>query len=100
MTWPGQARRPRCSHGKEKLEELVHKGDLGFIKPPQWVLDDILALQLSEAEAGFIKQGRVIERSTSLASDTLVACMSGGSLIAIGRADGRFVRPERVFNII
>ncbi len=84
----------------EKLEELVHKGDLGFIEPPQVVLDDILAIQLNEAEAGMLRRGQCFEKTASLASERLVACLLGDKLIALARTDARFVKPERVFNII
>jgi len=84
----------------EKIEEMVHKGDLGFIKPPQSVLDDILAFQLSEAEAGALKRGQAISKPTHLASDILVACLLGETLVAMGRTDASFVKPERVFNIL
>lgn len=84
----------------EKLEELVHKDDLGFIRPPQSVLDDILAYRVSEVEAAMLRCGQCFEKPTSLASDILVACVLGEKLIALGRTDARFVRPERVFNIV
>ncbi|MDX2072983.1 MAG: tRNA pseudouridine(55) synthase TruB [Alphaproteobacteria bacterium] len=83
----------------DKLEEMVHKGDLGFLKPPQWVLDDILAFTLNEAEAGMLKRGQAIEKHPALASDQIVACVLGGTLIAVGRTDARFLKPERVFNL-
>jgi tRNA pseudouridine55 synthase len=83
----------------EKLEELVHKGDLGFIEPPQAVLDDILAIHLNEAEAVALKRGQAILKPTALACDILVACLLGETLVALGRTDARFVKPEKVFNI-
>jgi tRNA pseudouridine55 synthase len=84
----------------DKLEELVHKNDLGFLTPPQAMLDDILAISLSAEEAATLKRGQWIEKPPSLASGTLVACMLGGDLVAIAKADARFLKTERVFNII
>lgn len=82
----------------EKLEELVHKGDLGFIEPPQKVLDDILAIQLSGAEAVTLKRGQPIQKT--IPADEIVVCLLNDTLVALGRSDGSFVKPERVFNII
>ncbi len=83
----------------EKLEDLVHKGDLGFINPPQTVLDDILAYRLDEKEAALLKRGQWFEKPSSLASGSIIACIHGETLVAIARTDARLVKPERVFNI-
>ena len=83
----------------EKLEELVHKGGLGFIMPPQAVLDDILALSLNEAEAAQLRRGGFIAKPPTVESNITVACMLGEVLVALARTEGGFIKPERVFNI-
>jgi len=84
----------------DKLEEMVHKGDFGFLRPPQDMLDDILAIPLNAEETAKLKSGQWLSKPTSLHSGTIVACMSGEVLIAMARIDGPFLKAERVFNIL
>lgn len=84
----------------EKLSEMVHKGDLGFLTPPQAMLDDILAISLNAEETKQLKTGGWLPKPPELPSDQPVACLFEGYLVAIARIDAAFLKPVRVFNII
>lgn len=84
----------------EKLEEIVHKGDLGLLKPPQAMLDDILAINLSEAEAALLMRGMPITNPSQLADESLVVCEKDGVLVAMAKVSGSSVKPIRVFNLL
>ncbi len=83
----------------EKLEEIVHKGDLGFIKPPQAMLDDILAINLNAAEAALLLRGQSFPSPLNVADDQLVVCEKEGVLVAIAKNKGGLIKSERVFNL-
>lgn len=84
----------------EKLTEMVHTGDLGFLIPPQSVLDDILAISLNAEETARFKSGGWLSRPASVPVNVPIACLFGETLVAIARADATLLKPERVFNII
>jgi tRNA pseudouridine55 synthase len=81
----------------EKLEELVYHGDLGFIKPVESVLDDILAITLNRDEALKLSQGQQIF-SQGLPDGATVAAMLEGKLVAICEVAGASVKSKRGFN--
>lgn len=84
----------------EKLTEMVHTGDLGFLTPPQAMLDDILAISLNAEETRQLKNGGWLPKLPELPSDEIVACLFEGNLVALAKTDAAFLKPERVFNII
>ena len=80
----------------EKLEEMVHKGDLGFFQPVTSALDDIPAVTLTANQATWLKQGQSVENS---GMNGTVKLLCDGKLIAIGDAAGGRITPRRVFNL-
>ena len=87
----------------EKLEELVHSAPLEeWIINVVTVLDDILALAVSEDQAAFLKNGGFIplgELPTSNRIGNLYKAMRGDKIIALCELDEDFLKPVRVFNL-
>lgn len=94
-----------------KLEELSHSAPPEeWILPVETVLDDILALAVTEDQAAFLSQGRKLGVSGPVASG-LVRIMTGKRLVALAEVDKPepndekapddqvILRPVRVFNI-
>jgi tRNA pseudouridine55 synthase len=84
----------------EKLAEIVHNGDLGFIKPPQAMLDDILAINLNAVEAALLLRGQSFPSPLHVADDQLVVCEKEGVLVAVAKNKGGLIKSERVFNLL
>ncbi len=82
----------------ENLEKIMHKGELGFLKPLQYALDDILALDLTADETQQIRRGQFVSNSSFIAGGVRLACMYENKLVAIACTDGAVIKPERVFN--
>ena len=87
----------------EKLEELVHSAPLEeWILNVVTVLDDILALAVTEDQAAFLKNGGFIplgELPTSNRIGDLYKAMQGDKIIALCELDEAFLKPVRVFNL-
>ena len=87
----------------EKLEELVHSAPLEeWILNVVTVLDDILALAVTEDQAAFLKNGGFIplgELPTSNRIGNLYKAMRGDKIIALCELDEDFLKPVRVFNL-
>lgn len=86
-----------------KLEELVHSAPLEeWILNVVTVLDDILALAVTEEQADFLKNGGFLSRDSlppsSLTGVTYKA-MLGEKLIALCELDEQHLKPVRVFNL-
>ena len=82
----------------EDMEKMVHKGDLGFVKPPQYVLDDILAHSISAEQAALLAHGRSLPIPDTLSGHSLVRCEYQGLLVAMCRVEAGELKPDRVFN--
>lgn len=90
-----------------KLEELVHSAPLeGWILNVVTVLDDILALAVTEEQADTLKNGGfipwdVVRESLPLSSHVglIFKAMLGDKLIALCELDENYLRPTRVFNL-
>jgi tRNA pseudouridine55 synthase len=80
----------------EVLGEMVHKGALGFLQPVTSVLDDILAVDITPAQAACLQRGQTV--LLPIQADTLTARCEG-KLIAICEARDGIVKPVRVFNL-
>jgi len=93
-----------------KLEELSHSAPPEeWILPVETVLDDILALAVTEDQAAFLSQGRKLAVPGPVAPG-LVRIMCGPRLVALAQAEADktrmekpeeqvILRPVRVFNI-
>jgi tRNA pseudouridine55 synthase len=79
-----------------KLDEMVHKGALGFLQPVTSALDDILAVEITPAQATSLQRGQNV--ILPIKADTLTARCEG-KLIAICEQKDGVVRPVRVFNL-
>ncbi|MCC3861884.1 tRNA pseudouridine(55) synthase TruB [Pseudemcibacter aquimaris] len=87
----------------EKLEELVHSAPLeGWILNVVTVLDDILALAVTEDQAAYLKNGGFIPSGEVAASNRtagLYKAMLGEKIIALCEFKDDFLKPVRVFNL-
>lgn len=87
----------------EKLEELVHSAPLeGWILNVVTVLDDILALAVTEDQAAYLKNGGFIpagELPTSNRIGEIYKAMHEDKIIALCELDDDFLKPVRVFNL-
>lgn len=87
----------------ETLAELVHnaaRSERGFVLPPESVLDDILALDLSHVQAERLRKGQFLEASLfpSAKPGEKLAARENGKLVAFVEAKEGSLRPVRVFN--
>lgn len=86
----------------DKLEGIVHNAAaiVGF-KPVDWVLDDILGLAITEAQACRIRQGQAvfIDDSVALEDAQIAAVKTGATLVALGSLEKGVFTPTRVFNL-
>ncbi len=80
----------------ELLEEMMHKGDLGFLLPVESALDDIPALEITPSQAGLLKQGQFLP-TPSVSSETVLAMCEGRAVAICSIAHGQ-MKPVRVFN--
>lgn len=87
----------------EKLEELVHSAPLEeWILNVVTVLDDILALAVTEDQAAFLKNGGFVpsgELPASSRTGDLYKAMCDDKIIALCELDEDFLKPVRVFNL-
>jgi len=88
-----------CAISLEVLEEMVHKGDLSFLRPVEAALDDILAWDVSPDQAMLLKRGQTIPLMEEQPQGTKVRIRAGGTLVAIGEVLQDSVKPVRVFNL-
>ncbi|MCP4393277.1 MAG: tRNA pseudouridine(55) synthase TruB [Alphaproteobacteria bacterium] len=108
-------RRTKCGVFSEKdLISLEKINDLGhsavaseYFCPIETVLDDILALQISEENARDLSFGRAIsfedemvkpENEIPLEKGSIVCAMSDGRMIALCRVDGDMITPIKVMS--
>ncbi len=82
----------------EMLEEMVHKGDLGFLMPVESALDDILAIDITDDQAIRLQRGQNVVLPLNAECSTMIA-RSGGKLIAICEWKESRLKPVRVFNL-
>lgn len=82
----------------EVLGEIVHKGALGFLQPVTSALDDILAVDITPAQATCIQRGQSVVLPLKADTSTIQA-RCDGKLIAICEAKDGVVKPVRVFNL-
>ena len=90
----------------DKLQEISHSaagrmGLEGFLEPVEVALDDIPALNVSQADAMRLKQGRTVllrGRDAPILTGP-VSAISSGRLVAIGEVRYGELHPTRVFNI-
>tara|TARA_Y100000815_G_scaffold243743_1_gene241504 strand:+ start:137 stop:1063 length:927 start_codon:yes stop_codon:yes gene_type:complete len=92
----------------DKLESLRHSAPLSeHLLPVETVLDDILALALTETEARKLSQGQAIpvlpvaSRSPlkNIGQGDVVRVMAEGRLVALAKINGGEIRPFRVMNL-
>ena len=92
----------------EKLETLRHSAPpQAYLLPVETGLDDIPAVELTEAEAEHLKHGRAVKvggtggrRLIEDLDDGGVLCaMADGRLVALARLTGDELRPVRVLNL-
>ncbi len=80
------------------LEEMVHKGDLGFLLRVASALDDIPAVYATDHQAEALRRGQAVLLPLENGGGT-VAVYHQGEILAIGDAADGVVKPRRVFNI-
>jgi tRNA pseudouridine55 synthase len=91
----------------EVLEKLVHSSShLEFILPVQTVLDDILALALTEQETKSIRQGKRIKlcdieqfATQAPVEGALYQALFDGKLVALTKVEKNILKPVRVMNL-
>ena len=88
-----------CAISLEMLEEMVHKGNLTFLRPVESALDDILAWDISPDQAIRIKRGQTIPLAEHTPENTEIMLRSEGKLVAIGCISQGSVKSVRVFNL-
>lgn len=77
--------------------EMVHNDNLDkYLKPIDIVLDDILAINLSESEANKIKNGCSINRF--MLNNSVIRAYYNKELVAIGKVYDNYFQPIKVFN--
>ena len=81
----------------EVMDEMMHKGDLSFLRPVESALDDIPACDVSHDQAMLLRRGQAI--SLDHADATKVLIRSEEKLVAIGEVSQGSVKPVRVFNL-
>jgi tRNA pseudouridine55 synthase len=88
----------------EKLEELVHSAPQeDWILNVVTVLDDILALAVTESQRADLQMGRRFKASDLICddypSDGFYRLMFGEKLVALANIEEGTVKPIRVFNL-
>ena len=81
----------------EKLEEMVHKGDLGFVRPVASALDDIPAVSVTSHQSAMLKAGQFV--SSDINNLDSAAAFEHGKLVAIVSVEGSLIKPKRVFHL-
>jgi len=87
-----------CAISLEKLDEMVHKGDLGFLQPVTSALDDIPAVSVTNREAASLMRGQTVNLP-SQKDESVVSVLSDGKLIAIGEVTSGVLKSRRIFNL-
>ena len=70
-----------------------------FLIPLPLVLDDILALDVTEKESQLLKQGREIIRPQLVSNNETAMTLFDGTPIAMVQVTGNIIKPLRVFNM-
>lgn len=83
----------------EVLSEMMHKGDLGFLRPVESALDDILAWDIRSDQATQLKRGQTLHLQDSMADNPVMLARCEGRPVAICSVSNGQVKPVRVFNI-
>ncbi len=83
----------------ETLEEIVHKGGLGFLHPVESALDDILALDVDTNQAARLTRGQPVMLPQGDWKNGSIMARHNGRLVAICEQSQDAIRPVRVFNI-
>jgi tRNA pseudouridine55 synthase len=81
----------------EKLEEMVHKGDLGFMRSVASALDDIPAVSVTSHQSALLKAGQFV--STDRPNMDSAAAFEQDRLVAIVSVGGNLMKPKRVFHL-
>ncbi len=81
----------------EKIEEMVHKSDLGFVRPVASALDDIPAVSVTSRQSAMLKAGQFV--STDYIDMDTAAAYEQGALVAIVSVEGGLIKPKRVFHL-
>ncbi len=88
----------KVSISLEKLEEMVHSAPLETL-PIEYVLDDIPVLEIAKTNLEKIRYGQSVKLESLAPNQNERICVtSSGKLVAIGVADGGYLKPVRVFN--
>ncbi|MDE3016180.1 MAG: tRNA pseudouridine(55) synthase TruB [Pseudomonadota bacterium] len=82
----------------EMLEEMVHKGGLGFLQPLESALDDIPAIHLAVDQAARLQRGQNVVLPLNTDSSTVIARCNGKPVAVCKWKDGQ-LWPTRVFNL-
>lgn len=86
----------------ELLSEMVHKGDLGFLKPVEAALDDIPAWELDSDQVARLRRGLTISLPQNHAEEPdgrKLLARHDGKAAAICEVALRQIKPVRVFNL-
>jgi tRNA pseudouridine55 synthase len=85
----------------EEWNQIRHNAPaLSCLLPVDSVLDDILALTVSDDEALALRQGRSVFVNKPLEDSSVYRVYNAdGLLICLGRLEGMLVHPQRVFNL-
>jgi tRNA pseudouridine55 synthase len=92
----------------ESLDALGHSAAASrHLLPVEAALDDIPALDLTEAEANRLRSGQAVpllarghrERVRDLTNGAMICAMSAGRAVALARFEDGGVRPVRVLNL-
>ena len=83
----------------EQLEEMVHKGELSFLRPVESALDDILAWDISSDQAIRLRRGQTLVPPAGIPDETVMLARCDGHPVAICRLSLGSVKTVRVFNL-
>lgn len=83
----------------EVLSEMMHKGDLSFLRPVESALDDILAWDINPDQAIRLRHGQTIPKPDGTPDDTVLLARCDGKAVAMCSVLQGSVKPVRVFNI-
>lgn len=87
----------------ENLAEMMHKGDLSFLRSVESALDDILALDVTSTQATQLQRGQAILLPADIqvgnSADTKVLVKCEGKPVAMCEASHGTIKPIRVFNL-
>lgn len=80
------------------LEEMVHKGNLGFLHPVAAALDDIPAVDITEPQAASLRRGQNVVFPYPTETPVILA-RSHGIAVALCEGKAGVLKPVRVFNV-